>query len=605
MPKLTKTDEQLELSLKGAPDFPDALKRTKMIPGRRFDPDTKNWVFPLDAAVAERILLTIKPTADQALLGWVRANRNEREMELTTPLPEDAKLLIPWSETLYDFQRAAVDFMADHPRILLADDLGLGKTLQAISAQAEFLIRNSDVEVDKPRLVVCPKTIQGVWGREIKKWLGKEEPYVIVDATTPAKRETQLLEGIKNNAFVIVNWEQIRANTRIEERLVNHRDGSTSMQEETIVELKQPLFETTDWLAAIADEAHRAKNRKAAQTIGLWRIDAHIKMALSGTPLMNSPDELWAILRWLFPEQYGRSSKNHPRTAYWAFHDQYTDSYEGYGGSKVVVGVKNPDALRFELKDRLIRRTKGQKLNLPPKVRTYIPVKLNKGQRKAYEEAERKFWLEIVQAVTEGDKQAAKFAEEAVSGKKRIIEISNGAARTVRLRQVASTPALLGGEDDSGKLDACVDQIIDNAHKQHVVFTEFVGTASILVERLRKKKLTAEAFTGEVDGAVRTQFEDDFQNGDIDVLVGTIGAMREGVTLTAADTVHFIERAWVPGQNEQAEDRLHRIGQDNKVTVLIYEAEDTVDVDKIRPTNEVKETIVRSVIVKDEVEVTA
>lgn len=603
MPKLTRDEEGLALSLSGSSNFTDALARVKIIPGRRFDGENKLWRFPDDPKIAERILLTIQPSADAALLGWVRSSRSESDAELSTKLSDDADLRIPWADKLYDYQRAAVDFMADHPRILLADDMGLGKTLQALSAQAEFLIRN-EINPGQPKLVICPSSAKGVWAREIRKWLGDDEPYVIVQGTAK-QREKLLQEGIKKNAWVIVNWEQVRAVKRQEDREVHHRDGSVSMKTETWYEMKEPLFEQTEWLTVIADEAHRAKNRKAAQTQGLWRIDAPLKLALTGTPLMNSPDELWSILKWLYPEQYGKSSKGHPRTAFWAFHDQYTESYEGYGGSKIVVGVKNPDALRFELQNRLIRRTKGEKLNLPPKVRQTIPVTLNPKQRKLYEKAEKEFWLAIEQAVKEGDKDATKFAEGIAAGKK-VYEISNGAARTVRLRQVASSPALLGAEDDSAKLDAAVEIITDNQPKQFVVFCEFVETVHLLVERLRKPRphgpgLRAEAFTGEVDSALRTVYEDRFQNGEIDVLVGTIGAMRESITLTAADTVIFTERAWVPGWNEQAEDRLWRNGQENAVTVIILEAEDTVDVDKIKPTNEIKQMIVKSVLKQDEI----
>lgn len=401
-----------------------------------------------------------------------------------------------------------------------------------------------------------------------------------------------------------MNYEQIRAKKVVTEETVNHRDGSTSVREHTEWVMRQPIFTDTEWLAIIADECHRAKNHKSQTARGLWKLRAPIQLALSGTPIQNHPAELWSVLRWLYPEQYHEQGKryNGVAWAYWPFYDEYVDDYDtGYG--RVIVGVKNPDALRFELRNRLVRRTKGELLDLPPKVREIVPVALNPKQRKAYEQAETAFWLEIEQAIKDGDTALAKDVEKVVQGTKRIIELSNGAARTVRLRQVASTPALLGGEDDSAKLDAAVEIITDAAEdKQFVVFTEFVGTANILVDRLCQNKVSAEAFTGEVkDTRVRTQFEDKFQNGDIRVLVGTLAAMRESITLTAADTVIFIERAWVPAWNEQAEDRLWRTGQENQVTVLILEAEDTVDESRVKPTNAVKEAIVSAVIHKDHV----
>jgi SNF2 family DNA or RNA helicase len=614
MPKLTRADDELRLSLSGAADFNAALDRVRSIPGRRFDPDTKLWCFPNDPAVAERIMFTIKPSVDAALLRWIQETRAERDAELTTKLPAGGELFIPWRDALFEFQRDAVYFMAHHPKIILADDMGLGKTLQALSATAEFLIRNDTIDTTLPRLVVCPNSAKGVWAREVLKWLGANEPIELVDALTPKKREAQIEKGIKTGAWIVVNYEQIRTVKNIEPVVVNHRDGTVTEREKVTYALKQPLFTDTKWLAVIADEAHRIKNRKASQTLGMWMLEAPVMLALTGTPLQNNPAELWALLRWLYPEQYGRSTPGKPRTAYWSFHDQYTESYEGYKGSKVVVGVKNPDALRFELKDRLIRRTKQDELDLPEKIREVIPVKLGKKQRAIYSQAETAFWLEIEQTITAGEaadaddkvkkaaKEAKRFAEDVLSGTKTLYEIGNGATRTVRMRQVCSTPALLGGEDDSAKLDACVEKITDNAHKQHVVFTEFVETANILVERLRKFWLSAEAYTGLVTSTqVRAQYEDRFQNGEIDVLVGTIPAMGESLTLTAADTGHFIERSWVPSKNEQAEDRLWRTGQKNAVTILIYEAEDTVDTDKVKPTNALKENIVGSVIKRNKI----
>lgn len=602
MPRLTRDNGELALSLSGAKDFQDALARVRSIPGRRFDGESKLWKFPDDPAVAERIMLAIQPSADAALLQWVRGSRAEREAELTTNLPDDAELMVPWSDKLYDFQRAYVDFASSNLHNINGDDMGLGKTAQALAVVAEAGLRDPELNVQRPRLVVCPNSAKGVWAREIVKWLGSGEPHQIVDSVTPKKRKAQLTSAIEANAWVIVNFEQIRAKKTTTETVVNHRDGSSSVREHISWEMKEPLFENTDWLAVIADECHRAKNYKAQTARGLWRLAAPIQLALSGTPLQNHPAELWSILRWLYPEQYHEQGRryNGVAWAYWPFYDQYVDDYDsGYG--RVIVGVKNPDALRFELKNRLVRRTKGEKLNLPEKVREFVPVKLNPKQQKVYDEAERDFWLTVTQAIEEGDKKLAEDMNQVLQGKKRIYEMSNGAARTVRLRQIASTPATLGGDDDSAKLDAAEEIITDAQPKSFVVFTEFVKTAHSLVERLRAKKIAAEAFTGEVSSGVRTVYEDRFQSGEVSVMVGTLAAMRESLTLTAADTVIFVERAWVPAWNEQAEDRLWRNGQKNAVTVLILQAEGTVDEDRVRPTNTAKEAIVSSVIKKDQI----
>lgn len=570
----------------------------KVISGRRFDGETKLWCFPDDPAVAERILLTVRPTADEALLQWVRNSKAERDAELTTKLPDDAALQLPWADKLYAHQRSAVDCITGHKHVLLADEPGVGKTLEALAAVAEYQLRNN--VPDGPKLVVCPASIREVWAREIVQWLGANEPYVVVDGNTAKARDKQLLEGVKANAYCIVNYEQVRITKTTVPRQVNHRDGTVSTREDVVYALKQPRFETTPWLAVIADEVHRIKNRKAAQTQGMWRIHAPLQLGLSGTPVQNQPDELWSILKWLYPEQYGKSDKTHLRTPYWTFFDNYVDSYEGWGGTKVIVGVRNPDGLRFELKDRLVRRTKSQVLTLPEKTREIIPVTLTPSQRKTYRDAEKDFWLQIEQAVKSGDKSTAQWAQSILSGDKKIYEVSSGAVRTVRLRQVCSTPALLGGADDSAKLDTAVDLIVDRG-EQIVVFTEFVGTCHALVERLARKKISARAFTGEVATVDRMKMIEEFQLGALDVIVGTIPSVGEGVTLTAASTAIFIERSWTPSKSEQCEDRLHRVGQKNAVTILILQATDTVDDGRVAPTETLKRSIVSSVMHVDEV----
>lgn len=611
---LAKQDDifTLDLSDCSRSEFSDTLAKIQAVPGSRFNWDDKMWEMPAEARILQRVILSINPTCDPALIQWGEEQQKQMEHELVTKLPDDGQVLVPWGnkrmpwqpefinelkfEGLKSHQRAFIEAaikngkgVSSPLRVLLADDMGLAKTSTCLSLVVEAALLASRAKVSHtnelqlylgPKLVVCPNSVKGVWAREVKRFLGPLEPAYIIDGTTLKARMNQLAESIADKAWTIVNYEQLRIKKVVRET----RTGG----KKTEWVLKEPVFGSTPWDVVIADEAHRAKNRKSLTARGLYRIQAPIMIAATGTPLMNSPDELWSLLHWLYPEQY---------KSYWAFYESYVDYTEGFRG-KVIVGVKNPDGLRFELHEKMYRRTKDQVLDLPEKLRIIVPIKLDKKQQDLYNEAERGLWLEVEKAIQEGDKSAARLAEAAASGVN-IYSIPNGAARTVRLRQVLSTPALLGGDDTSAKLDAAVDSICDNRYRQHVVFSEFVGTCAALEERLTKQGLVVGVYTGETPQPTRTKLEDDFQKGQIDVMVGTIGAMREGITLTAADTVHFIERAWVPGWNEQAEDRCHRIGQDNTVTIYIYEAENTVDDNKVKPTNRLKERIVSSVLPKD------
>jgi SNF2 family DNA or RNA helicase len=121
----------------------------------------------------------------------------------------------------------------------------------------------------------------------------------------------------------------------------------------------------------------------------------------------------------------------------------------------------------------------------------------------------------------------------------------------------------------------------------------------LIAERLRSKHgLTVGVYHGDVKPETRTKLENDFQAGEIDVMVGTIGAMKEGITLTKSHLMAFGTRDWVPDVNEQCEAREDRLGQQELVRVYIPQAEDTVAVEKVEPTNRLKEEIVKTVIPK-------
>jgi len=573
--KLSREDDVLKLTLAGMSraDFGEALQRAKAIPGRRWNAEEKVWEFPADVLVAERIMHTIRPVPSAEVMKWVRQARADRSDELSTTLPPDAAatLGIGWADKLYPYQRAAIEFMTNHPSCLLADDMGLGKTVQSLSAAYEYGLTIGDHDfAERPRLIIAPNSVKGSWAREVEQWTNL--PAFVIDGKTAEKRRHQLDNYSQEpGAHIIINWEKLRAK-RVAGR----------------VEMVEPLLTSIPWMAIIADEAHRAKNRKSQQTLGLWQLkDAPMKLALTGTPIMNSPDEIWALLAWLRPEQYGRGGGRLP---YWTFYDQYVDYYEGPFG-RVITGARNPDALRFEMSDKLIRRTKGSVLDLPPKTRRYIELDMPAKQRKLYAEAEKQMWIEI----------AKEQGPEALD--KSIIDLPNGAARCTRLRQIASSPALLGGDDTSVKLDTAVE-LIEDAGRPVVVFSEFKGTCDLLTERLAKRKISSAMVTGDVKPEARTEAVAQFQDGEIDVIICTLDAGGVGITLTAADTVIFLERDWTPAINEQAEDRLHRIGQDRNVTVIILQARDSVDTDRVAPANELKSAIVSSVIQQDAVKET-
>lgn len=634
---LTKNGDFLEVKLEGRwAEVQDDKEKVKAIPGRRWNPENKTWVLPAEPEIADRILRTVRPDASDELVAWVRESMVSAEANLTTPLPDDAELAIPWAarrmpwqpevvndETvvgLLDYQRAAVDAMAKSGRMLLADDMGLGKTLQAISAVEEFSLRNG--QADGPRLIIAPASVLGSWERELKRWLDNPN-VVIVNASNAQKRHDQLIAGIKSNAWVVVNWEQLRVK-KITERTKNGGRKTHIVMKEPLFQYPQsyewdlPLTDWTPahfakaerefkgqpgWFAVVADEIHRAKNRTSQQTKGLHRITGQCMFGLTGTPILNSPDELWSLMRWLWPGEYHERGEKHApgAMAYWTFYLTYVDFWEDHFGRKVVKGVLNPDALRFALKGKVIRRLApagGRK-------RIYERVELTPKQKKFYEEAEKSMWLAISKDATAGNKDAIELIEKAAAGASvvELMKIPNGAARFIRLQQILENPAIIGGPDESGAMDDFEQKFADSRPNQWIVFCNYKESANLLVERLRKKYgAVAEAYTGDVSAADRTDIEDRYQRGEIDVIVGTIKAMYQGITLTSGHLQYWLSRDVVPANNEQGEARQDRLGQQHMVMVYIGQAPNTVATDNVNVINKLKEGLVKTVLPQNEIE---
>lgn len=643
---LIKNGDVIEIEITGRwTEISEAKDKVKEIPGRRWDSEKKRWYVPADPNLADRLLKTLNPTCDDDLMTWLKSSMTSAEESLTSPLPDDAILTLPWGHKrmpyqpevvndesftgLLPYQRAAVRAMADSGRALLCDDMGLGKTLEAISAIEQWTLDNQEEDgvtvPEGPRLIVAPSSVLGGWNRELTRWL--DSPNIqIVDSKTPAKRHDQIAQGIKDDSWVVVNWEQLRVK-KIEAKT---RNGGRRK----LVVMKEPLFqypqaaawglevdgwdipayakadrtfgkEEPGWLAVVADEIHRAKSRDAQQTKGLHRTRGHVMYGLTGTPIMNSPDELWALLRWLWPNEYHEQGEKFSpgAMAYWPFYMTYVDFWEDHRGRKVVTGVKNPDALRFALKGKLIRRT-AKILKLKGRKRFYYDVPMTPVQEKMYREAETQMWLDIKRDAAAGDSAAAKLAAAALAGATagELMRIPNGAARFVRLQQILENCATIGGPDESASMDDFEQKYLDSRPEPWVVFVKYKLSCELLATRLRKKfGARVEIYNGDVDSQDRTEIEDSFQRGELDVIVGTIDAMYQGITLTNGHLQAWLSRDVVPAKNEQGESRQDRLGQQQRVNVYIPQAPQTVATGTVHTLNSLKEGIVKTVIPMDEI----
>jgi len=587
--RLIQGDDVLLVKLGGTKDeFAAQLARVKSMAGKRYNPNHpehgKVWEIPDDDTALLKLVSTVEPDMPPGLLARVRSARQEQASELVTQIPDDAELSVPWADRMAGKQRAGVNFMLETAQghAILADDMGGGKTVQAISAVYESWAReNGDAPFTGRVLVIAPASVLDHWRRELKKWADvPDEKIVIVDASgsKAAEKRAEQIAAVPEGGWCLVNWEKLQKRVKLA--------GASAKKKGPIDKVK--------WYGVIADEAHRAKNHDSQQSKALRRLRAPIQIAATGTPVMNNPGELYALLAWLRPEQY---------TSYWAFYYSYTEFYKGFQNRDVIIGVKNADELRFELSDKMVRRTKREihpDIPEPLDPIIYEPP-MGAKQAKIYAEAEKDFWFEIAQAPDISKEQKLQMVEaledEAISIETVKMMIPNAAARTMRLRQVATSPAILGGEDVSSKLDEAEQIVLSNGIDQPFVwFAWFKDTVDLLVHRFKELGADARGFHGGNSSREdRAEMAAAFQAGEFSIIAATIKTGGTGIDLFRAADCGFIEEDWVPGENQQAFDRVDRKGQTFHPQRHILRAPDTVDVGKIAPKLATKQLIVETI----------
>lgn len=436
----------------------------------------------------------------------------------------------------YQHQIEGVRKLVKLTSFLLADEMGLGKTLTSI---ALFAI---DVEqgLSDTLLVVCPATLKGNWAEECEKFTRFK--WMVLDGP-PKKRSKQLDEfrqswvGRERGSdgppeddpyrVLIVNYEQIKP----------HLD-----------EINELGFDVV-----IADEAHMLKSPTSARTKAFHGIVAARYFMLTGSPMLNHVHELWSLLHRINPDAYPN---------YYRFLHRYA-VFGGYEG-KQIVGTKNEKELVERLRSVMLRRRKEDVINLPEKLVVKIPTDMHSEQRRVYKE------IQEQQLLTLPDDPDP-------------MEIENALTSFLRLKQVCGTLACFDGFDDvSGKLDDVIErwvQLYDEGHKV-VFFTQFRQVLDAVTDRFV-------AATGKGTGlraANPYKMNGDTKKGDRVPMVrewaadpnpNPIGLMFQvggvGLNMTASRHVFLLDRLYVPTLNDQAIDRLHRIGADVTQPVTIFE----------------------------------
>jgi len=484
---------------------------------------------------------------------WFDWAATERESILAAKSSEDATLHTGVASRLYPFQRVGVDFMVKAKRVLLADDMGLGKTLQSIVACEELGAERV--------LVICPNTLKATWQNEVRKWT-PERAVTVFKGSNHKKKEATIASY--TTGYFVTNYEAIRRGK--EKRMV---DG-----EEKVVDRAHDFLDDLSgisWDVAIIDEAHRIKNRKAQQTQDATAVVKKAKylFLLTGTPIMNRVDELWSLLNVLYPKVY---------SSFWEFVQKFADAHPGQFGWVINPSPTNPGKLRKQLENLFIRREKEEVFkDMPPKTYQQIWVDLEGKQRDLYQQMEQ----EALADVNETDQVVALGI----------------LAQIVRLKQIAFSPALIGGDHISSKVEALMD-ILSGTDEKVVVFSQFAEVLKLVAKELDDNDIRYAMFAGDTKEEVRQHNLEWFQKDpNAKVFLATTQAGGVGITLTAASYVVMLDKHWTPAVNEQAVDRVYRHGQTKPVTIFEILATDTVD-EMVEQVLSGKHTIIEAVIAR-------
>lgn len=520
-------------------DYNSAIVETiKAFPTRFWNKDEKSWELPFNQL--GNVANKLSAFGDITISGkYIKLDTDEVQ------IPKD----YVFKTKPFEHQLDGVKFGLNHNKWLLGDEQGLGKTKQVIDI--------AEVKKVKHCLIVC--CVNGLkwnWKNEVATH-SNSEAWILGQRTNKngttvigsnAERYDDLTHINQLPKFIITNIETLRYKVKTGRKVMQKVNGGLKEVDEyafPITERLQKLCTSGEIEMIAVDEFHKCKNPDAEQAKQILQITAPIQIAMTGTPLMNKPLDLYMPLKWLGYEKHG----------FWAFKNHHCN-FGGYGGHEVV-GYKHLEELTDTLDTMMLRRLKDEVLDLPEKTLINEYVEMGSEQARIY----------------------AMAHSDIISNIDKLKMANNPLAELIRLRQATGNPEILSDVTENAKFDRMeelVDDAIENG-KKVVIFSNWTQITNPAFKRL-SKKYRGVMITGETKDNLRQEYVNEFQNNDrVKFIIGTIGALGTGLTLHAGSVEIFLDEPWNMALKEQAIDRCHRIGQKNNITVYTLLCKDTID----------------------------
>jgi len=446
---------------------------------------------------------------------------------------------------LREYQKEGVAWLERlrHMRLsgILADDMGLGKTLQAIVA----LTQNKAANKEAVSIVVCPTSLVYNWQQELSTFNSKLK-VLIIDGT-PAQRK-KLLKKIDSHDVVITSYSLLQKDIEI--------------------------YQEHSFSYAILDEAQHIKNRLTRNAKSVKMLNASHRLILTGTPIENSLDELWSLFDFLMP---GLLSS----------FDRFVDKYirpSRYEGSR------NLEPLRAKVAPFILRRMKKDVLKeLPPVSQIVYHCNLSDEQKELYSSY-----------ATSARQELTKLVNKEGFDKVQIHVL----ATLTRLKQICCHPAIFAKEEaecgDSAKYEMLMELIhsLIDGQRRAVIFSQYTQMLQIIRRDLEKMGIRF----CYLDGSSKNRLDivNTFNNDDtIPLFLVSLKAGGSGLNLVGADTVIHYDMWWNPAVENQATDRVHRIGQQKNVSAYKLITKGTIE-EKILELQNRKRSLVTSIVSCDD-----
>lgn len=519
-----------------------------------------------------------------ALREWANGKWQHEKQLAALAAQADADLL--WlpahaprlADALRPDQRVAAAFLAATSHALLADQPGLGKTLETIAGLLNVEDPTGAYLISSPRL-----SVSRVWAHELRRWTD----YPVFrcrgqwrgrELSNKDKRNEVILEFLADASpvkFLLVSHEMLRVKNE-ELEAPSDENGWKGKYKDTP---DYPLLFSQPWEGVVVDESHRTfgrltitKGNMAGRGLRKVRDLTSRAYAVTGTPFGKGGrvQGMFGTLHWLNPREY---------TSFWRWADEYLEVEEDDFGHKKVLGLRKEDegnmAQWFRaLGPVLIRRTKAEVLpNLPRK--QYLEVLCDKVGKQQEQYAA---------LLTKGEVPLA-------GG--RLLLADGTLAEQMRMRQLANgSVAMTDNGDvyyptdcDSGKRERLWEHLEErgfldgNNEYKIIVASQFKAFTDHINEHLVRCDVPHHYLHGGITkDSDRDRMMEDFQSaGGPGIFLLTSQTGGVSVTLDMADEVHCLDEMWNPEDNEQLEDRAHRASRMHQVTIFYYRTDGTFD----------------------------